>query len=749
MSETLQNYGITDIPTDKQNEIIYSDHKKIKVIASPGSGKTFTVIMRYLHLVLIKSFNPQNIILITFTKKAGEELKNRIKKYSNQIKDEPFHAGSIHSLAHKMIKTELHILDDKEPLEIIISLMTGKNYNFKPDNVMKYYELYNTTYPPSFDNIKNEPVFDKYCDDIIDVINQYYIYKEENEYLDFNDLLQLFCKYLKTKDGKKFIKNVKYIFFDEFQDINPIQYYILEQFKCNKMIVGDDNQSIYKFRGSNIDFIFNYKSTHTYYLDENFRSTSSIVDFCEDLIKKNSQKFEKNVISATGKKGKKPIINIHNTNDEQNIYICKQILELNKQNKKCKNMAILARNNKSLDMIELMLAKYEIDYIRPSETLLLRKDHTKFLIAFLCITNKCQLNIHYKRLMKALKIPSKDNIKEKHPELYEKLQSLTDITYKDNLEGCIEYTLSIFDVSVKNDLELIKQEALKYTDIQLFLDDFKLNDIEVDVENKNCVTLTTFHGSKGLEWSYVFIIDYDKSYPKVFGNKVYIDQLKEYEEERRVLYVATTRAKKYLYINGVKSLSMFVTQIKKDKYTSSSTIKENTNYDCLKDIEYKYLDLPEIVCNNTLQTNDFMRLLIMKFIGFDLELVHNYSKLPKDYINDYNNYTFNKETLKKLYQIILNIVAHKKIKQNINITKSIGDSYYNIIKEICPKNNIIIDNNIIKSGEVLFVIPLKNELEYYQSVKTVDKYIKLGLKYRCNNVYIVNYIVGKIIHLNL
>jgi DNA helicase-2/ATP-dependent DNA helicase PcrA len=747
MSETLQDYGITDIPTDKQSEIIYSDHKKIKVIASPGSGKTFTVIMRYLFLVLIQLFNPQNIILITFTKKAGEELKNRIKKYSEQIKDEPFHAGSIHSLAHKMIKTDKHILDDKEPKEIIISLMTGKDYNFKPDNVMKYYELYNTTYPPSFSNIKNEPVFEKNQDDIIDVINQYYIYKEENEYLDFNDLLQLFCKYLKTKEGKKFIKNVKYIFFDEFQDINPIQYYILEQFKCNKMIVGDDNQSIYKFRGSNIEFIINYKATHTYYLDENFRSTSSIVKFTEDLIKQNPQKFEKNVISATGKKGKKPIINIHNTTDEQNEYICNQILELIKKNKKCKNMAILARNNKSLDVIELMLAKLEINYIRPSETLLLRKDHTKFLIAVLCITNKCHLNIHYKRLMKALKIPSKDNIQEKHPELYNKLQSLTDISYKDNLEGCIEYTLSIFDVSIKNDLDLIKQEALKYTDIQLFLDDFKLNDIEVDVENKNCVTLTTFHGSKGLEWSYIFIIDYDKSYPKLFGKNVYSVQLKEYEEELRTLYVATTRAKKYLSINGVKSLSTFVTKINKDLYTSSSTIDKDTNYDYLKNIEYKYLDVPEIVCNNTLQTNDFMRLLFMKFIGFDLELVHNYLKLPKDYIYDYNNYTFNKKTLNKLYQIILEIVAHKKFKQKINITKSIGDSYYNIIKEICPKNNIIIDNNIIKSSEVLFVIPLKDELEYYQSVKTVDKYIKLGLKNNCNNVYIVNYIVGKIIHL--
>ena len=305
--EQLKNISLNE----QQDEIIKSESNNILVVAVPGSGKTHTVINRYINLVTEKNVNPNSVILITFTKKSGQEMFERINNYvPNKL---PFYVGSLHGLGYKMLnKNNYSILDETDSFELITDCATSLSDNtYLIKNIPYFYDKLCCTYPQDVDKVmETMDINSKFKSIIIKILKDYQEVKIKNKLLDFNDLMIQFNEYLNQPDADQFKENIKYVFFDEFQDINPIQYSILNHFKnkSNIMVVGDDAQSIYSFRGSSVNYILNYDSDKTYFLENNYRSTPYIVDFFKDIISHNKNNLEKNIISSQEEKGMKPTV---------------------------------------------------------------------------------------------------------------------------------------------------------------------------------------------------------------------------------------------------------------------------------------------------------------------------------------------------------------------------------------------------------------------------------------------------------
>jgi len=596
---------------DQQMEIVKKDqindkNQNMLVLACPGSGKTHTLISRYINLVTTHSIDPEKILLITFTKKAGQEMGNRINdiiptKY-------PQYVGSLHGLSYRILqkyeKIPYTVLDDKDSRLLIKEVVEDTldiSTDYEDDEVslikskiVMVIEQSSTSYPFNITDIVKKMNLSNYLKIFKTIIKNYQDTKKKQNLVDFNDLMIKFAKFLDTKKSEIFIDNIEYLFFDEYQDINPIQNYILTKFKKSKiMVVGDDAQSIYKFRGSDIKYIKQFStifsSDQLYYLETNYRSTSQIVDFCQNIVVKNHSQYEKKVKSLEDKSGCKPHILQFNdiNNTDQYRWICNDIKKRHKSGVPYSDMVILARKNSLLDKIEVELVAAKIPILKHLGISLLDKTHIKDFMAFVTILVNKKSTIHWKRILSlhpTIGVAKANHIIDFKDDIYEGIKIL--ITqqefYKNNLTKLIELLddinkhpfimdkikLIIFylqDLWKQNKQNNIK--GMKYWNIEEKIEDTKtllgfmnnqssleefVNDLylnhEVDAKYEESLYLTTVHGSKGLEWKYVYIIDMDsRNFPAIMP-KFYLDELEEMEEERRLFYVAASRAKDQLTI---------------------------------------------------------------------------------------------------------------------------------------------------------------------------------------------------------
>ena len=270
------------------------------------------------------------------------------------------------------------------------------------------YDKISTNYPPDINEaIKHLSIPAKYKTIINNILKEYKNEKKSQNLIDFNDLMIQFCQLLGTKKIAEFINNIKYVFFDEYQDINPVQNYILSCFgrspNSNIMVVGDDAQAIYAFRGSSVQYIWefkkNFENVKTYYLETNYRSTPSIVNYFQDIISHNVNQFTKNVKSNQTENGLKPYIMCHNTNIEQYKWVADDIAKKYKSGISLREMVVLSRKNSSLDMLEHELLAHSIPVIKSIGISLLNKQHIKDFIAFLIIITNPKSIIHWKRVL--------------------------------------------------------------------------------------------------------------------------------------------------------------------------------------------------------------------------------------------------------------------------------------------------------------------------------------------------------------
>jgi DNA helicase-2/ATP-dependent DNA helicase PcrA len=782
---------------EQQLKVINSKDKYTLVIACPGSGKTHTLISMYIKLIVQDKINPDNVLLITFTKKAGQEMSGRL---SSLVPTKlPAYVGSLHGLSYRVLQEYKNInytvLDEKESKDMIKDLcdqfldMDDNESVLVKQKIVSMIDQASSSYPFNLLETLKQHSLEKLQDKMELVYNKYQQKKTSENLVDFNDLMISFSHFLDTDESLEFKNKIKFIFFDEYQDVNPIQHYILSKFKgfARIMVVGDDAQAIYAFRGSSVDYILNFpnefKPNKMYLLEKNYRSTKQIVNYFQDIISKNTNQYKKDVISVSPNEGIKPVIIGFDDNKQRDQWIINDIFKNKKNGISLSKMVILARKNESLDKIEIELVKQGITVIKHTGLSILDKHHVKDFLAFIIVLINDKSSIHWKRILSLhLNVNLAHEIIEgsnnKGISIRESIKKLKDtqVTYANSLkelDSLFDFLSNKKSVGLMKDadkarhilsyLERIWANKNKYDshldekvkDILLlisylssssmkeFISELYLNQ-SIEVNLDNTIYLTTIHGSKGLEWDYVYLIDVDSdNFPSV-KHGYYLDEGEEMEEERRLFYVACSRAKYNLVItynfnpnpSSLLTMSPFIREINKDFYTginvdynsygmSGVISMDVTNYlkyygfsklypiikniKCERKVLHSGFEIPRYLDKfkySRLVIGNFIDFLIAKMIQinftkqikkFELNIVHKLEKFPQkirqnyiDELNDWRNLlediffiaTFNIKDEASIFDDLKKLLINDKIYNHYN---EISEKLSNSISENKPK----------------------------------------------------------------
>lgn len=768
--------------SEQQQMVVDANEDNILVLACPGSGKTHSLISKYVKLITTTDIKPEELLLITFTKKSGMEMLNRLTKIVPHKL--PYHVGSLHGLCYKVLQQQNDInytvLDCNDMTDILFNIinsdislqsLNSHDIDLISSKIQFIIDQASTNYPFDMKQTLKKNNLDKYLKHFKQIYSKYQQKKKKENLIDFNDLMILFCKFLNEPKSLEFRDKIKYVYFDEYQDVNPIQNYILSKFaeKSKIMVVGDDAQAIYSFRGSSVNYILNFNTTNQqfnklnakYILSENYRSTPYIVNFCQDIISNNTNQYNKSVTSKHSSMGTKPCIFKFRSADEQYKWIVNDILKKNKEGVNFSEIVILARKNTLLNDIELHLLGNSIPTVKHLGLSLLDKPHIKDFMAFIIILINPKSSLHWKRI---ISLHPQYNIKKANDlldncavncitpmigliqhiafeknkdknytgltELYNSILHLKKLHKDiDKARYIVKYLQTLWKESTDNIITDIYNllNYLNSSSLEEFINDLYLNqDVETNLEN--VVFLTTAHAAKGLEWEHVYIIDMNsKEFPAI-RPKYYLDELEEMDEERRLFYVAASRAKKYLTItyhenlhpNNTIMISPLLREINPEHYIGHTMInKFSPSFIISRDISdyLKFIGYSKIstqlqtiknskTCTNTIfeiPTNimsikyktiisNFMDHLIAKMIQinfpnkikkFDLQKSNNFPhKIYLEYIDpqtDWRNilehifyistYKFYKDSNLALYQDFM--ISQERFNYYIDIEKTI------------------------------------------------------------------------------
>ncbi|MBS5883057.1 MAG: ATP-dependent helicase [Lachnoanaerobaculum sp.] len=581
--------------SSNQKKAIEHGAGPLMVLAGPGSGKTFVITHRIKYLIEGSGINPAHILVVTFSRAAAKEMRDRFEKLQGKSY---VTFGTFHSVFFSILKTaygfsaeqiasdELRYTLIKELIkknEIVnedINTLSGNLLNeialIKQDNI----------------NIKNYYSNSIASDTFKKLYREYEAELEARNKLDFEDMLLLTYELLsERKDILSAVQNrYQYILVDEFQDINFLQYNIIKLMagkKQNITVVGDDDQSIYRFRGARpeimLGFERDFRNVSKVFLDINFRSTTQIVDASTKLISFNSKRFPKTFKANNGSGAPVSVIEFKNPFAEVNAII-KDIKEYIKAEQDINNIAVLYRTNLSPRLLIERMMKNNIPFtIRDSIPNLFEHWVSKDIISYI----KLAINLGNKNdLLRISNKPnryisrdslssSKANIEtlfdyyddksymikriielREHLRTIKNLKPATALRYIRNVVGYDEYIEEYCDMNgiesddcytVLGDLENSASEFNTFSDWFVHMEEYKEELIEArkkSNEDDIGVRLMTFHSSKGLEFDIVYIIDVNEGsvpYKKAKGTD-------EIEEERRMFYVAMTRARHKLFI---------------------------------------------------------------------------------------------------------------------------------------------------------------------------------------------------------
>ena len=613
-SKGREKMSILDELNEEQRKAAEKIDGPVLILAGAGSGKTRTVTYRIAHMIKEKGISPLNIMALTFTNKAAKEMKERAEALigpdANNLVVSTFHSFSV-----RLLKTysdrigygrNFNIYDVDDQKTIINKIK--KDMNMKNDDISPAKTV------GRISKLKEQGIGIAELEEQIDIripANRIFrdIYQKYDETLkannamDFSDLLLNAKKLL---DDPYVLERVqdryRYIVVDEYQDTNDIQYEIIskiaEKYK-NICVVGDEDQSIYAFRGANINNILNferdYKNAFVAKLEQNYRSTKTILDTANELIKNNKSSKGKK-LWTNGEKGEKiKVFNASTVYDEAE-FIVNEIKAKARDGKLYKDMTILYRTNSQSRVLEEKLLAANIPYKIYGGMQFFQRKEIKDILAYLNLLNNPNDNHNFYRIINvpkrsigdktleklgeianekgismlestkyideipgiraSVKEAAKDFYKMMH-EIYENLDELSIKEVFDEVLIKTKYIDSIEDNKedrVKNIEELlnsISESERQNPGMSLseYLDMVSLTSSTDDIEDEeNFIKLMTIHSSKGLEFDYVFIAGMEDG---LFPSCNFDTSEEEIEEERRLCYVAVTRAKKELYISHV------------------------------------------------------------------------------------------------------------------------------------------------------------------------------------------------------
>lgn len=612
-----------------QMEAVEAKEKNILVVAAPGSGKTTVIINRIDYLIRKKLISEDNIIVITFTKAAALNMKDRYKKAFNRSKT-PFF-GTFHGLFYQILKRygiNINIIQGYISNKIMESVL--RRY-FDEVNEDKIKEALNniSLYKTSRNTLEAfKPSFSK--DIFIECLEAYSKYKDENNLMDFDDLaieaLKLFENNKGIREGYKGL--FKYVLVDEFQDCDELQIDFLNLInkgnENNLFAVGDEDQCIYSFRGSKPEYMVTFNKIFTggkkYYLSKNYRSTKNIIELSKKIISHNKKRNKKEILWNNEKDG---IIEFQESSSErlQCEEISNKIQELIKGNYNYSDNIVLYRTNiESMSIIDVFIRRNMpftmIDREYNFFSHFICRDLLSYLQlvynnndreAFLKIINKpfryiSKINLSYVRDYKEDINPFDILIQKEDTPSFQrkKLDDLKrDFAFlsKSSLNVAIQYIISEmgyidylkeyskkFSSSIEDLEEIVeafKTSAAEFKSIPEFfahVEEFNKN-IEESKKStdKNRILLSTIHGVKGMEFPNVFIMNcIEDIIPHASSKDTNI------EEERRLFYVAITRAIQNLYLyaprvkgNNIKEVSRFIKEgeLKLQKATQKGLVK--------------------------------------------------------------------------------------------------------------------------------------------------------------------------------
>jgi len=611
---------------EQQYRVVRTIKGPILVLAGAGSGKTRTLTYRVNYLIE-QGVSPKNILLLTFSNKAAREMILR----TQQILGRSFSltGGTFHHVGNLILrryalkigrKSNFTILDREDEKILLRQILKEKQILRdsifpNPDLLSSILSLSAST-QRSVEEIISEkwPQFLDAIGEIKEIIKDLEERKREINALSFDDLLLKWLYLVRDfPEIKGELQNLfRFILVDEFQDTNRLQYLILKEItqkrNPNLMVVGDDAQSIYSFRGAEINNILNfpkeYPNCKIFKLERNYRSTKEILSFATEVILRNSNQFEKYL--KTGKKGNKPILFMVSDERVQARRIAYEILRLTKEGIPLNQISVLFRAGFESLELELELSSLNIPYIKRGGLRFFETAHIKDILAFLKVENNILDESSWRRILvlkqgigvkTADKIISK--IKEEKtipnislpPSIDKEFKSLKNLLLKIRRESEIDKKIKIIlDVFYRDYLlENFKDGRERVDDVlalisfavgQKSLNHF-LDEVHSDEsfrgemkETNDFVILSTIHQAKGLEWDTVIILDVLENY---LPNRRALEE-GAIEEERRLFYVALTRAKNRLYLfspinkkgfGGGKRrvmLSRFVREIPQDLY---------------------------------------------------------------------------------------------------------------------------------------------------------------------------------------
>lgn len=612
---------------EEQKEAVLTVNGPLLVVAGAGSGKTRVLTSRIAYLIS-KGIRPYNILAITFTNKAAHEMKERVVKLvgeeANLMQISTFHSFGLRIIRENYEKLGLDknftIFDSEDSLTII-------------KRILKELDIDSKKFPPkSFKNrisgLKNDLIspmtYENYAKDEFEkmVVKVYHRYNNElmnNNGVDFDDLLimpiKLFREYPVILEYYQ--EKFKYILIDEYQDTNEAQYILTKLISKkyqNICVVGDSDQTIYGFRGANFKNILNFEKDYpnckTIVLNKNYRSTKNILAVANSVIKHNVNRYDKDLISVLTDGDKVVYYRGIDGLDEIN-YIVNEIKEISEK-ASFDDIVVLYRTNAQSRAFEDEFLKRNIPYRIIGGVNFYARKEIKDLVAYLKIINNPRDSIS---LLRAINTPKRgignktvtDLIEKSEKEgksLFEVIDSGKTLAFKNLINDLIKESenLSLTElvdlVLDKSGLkeELVNEKTLE-ADIRLAnLEEFKsitksfedkyglislpdflyevglISDNTEITDENNRVTLMTIHAVKGLEFDYVFVTGLEEN---LFPHSNCLESDSEIEEERRLCYVAITRAKKKLYLtnartrilyglNQINPVSRFINEIDKD-----------------------------------------------------------------------------------------------------------------------------------------------------------------------------------------
>lgn len=583
----------------------------VLILAGAGSGKTRTVTYRIAHMIKEKNISPLNILALTFTNKAAREMKERAEELIGEENSYNLVVSTFHSFAVRILKTyserigygkNFNIYDVDDQKSIITKIK--KEMNIKDDIAPG--RIANRISKLKEDGVGLDEV-SRQLDLKISANRLFYdIYKKYDEVLkannamDFSDLLLNARRLLDDKYVLDIIQNrYQYIVVDEYQDTNNIQYEIINLIAAkyrNICVVGDEDQSIYAFRGANIENILNfekdYPDAYTIKLERNYRSTKRILDTANELIRNNKSSKGKKLWTDGSEGEKIKIFNAKTPYDEAE-FIVKEIKSKSKSGVDYKDMTILYRTNAQSRVLEEKLLEGNVPYKIYGGMQFFQRKEIKDILAYLNLLNNRNDNHNFYRIINVPKRSIGEKTLEKIAEIANErnIPMLDALQFVDetNIRGAVKNTLKDFynmiqgiylsldELSVKevfdevitktkyfDSIEDNKEDRVKNIEellnsiIELekrnphisladYLDMVSLTASTDEMEeNENFVKLMTIHSSKGLEFDYVFIAGMEDG---LFPSCSFESSEEDIEEERRLCYVAVTRAKKELYIS--------------------------------------------------------------------------------------------------------------------------------------------------------------------------------------------------------